>query len=68
VIESAPELLEEHGLLDEREPCPAVLLGDRHTGPAELGELRPGGLGVRGEELASLLAQRVLLGGEGEVH
>ena len=67
-VERASELLEENGLLEEGEPGAAVLLRDRDAGPAELGDLRPGRLRGRGEELARLLAKRLLLGCEGEVH
>ena len=55
-VERPAELLEEHCLLDEGEPRTAVLLCDRDTRPAELGQLRPGGLGGRPEEFARLLA------------
>ena len=68
MVERAPELLEEHGLLDEGETRAAVLLRDRDPGPAELGELLPRRLRVGGEERPGLLAERVLLGCEGEVH
>ena len=68
VVERAAELLEEHGLLDEGEPGASVGLRDRDAGPAELGELAPGRLRVVGEVRACLLAQLVLLWGEGEVH
>ncbi len=67
-VERPPQLLEENGLLEERQPGAAVLLRDGHARPAELGELRPGGLRGGGEELTRLLAEGVLLGGEGEVH
>ncbi len=68
VVQRASELLEQHRLLDEREACAALLLGDRDAGPAELGEIGPGRLRGGGEERARLLAKLVLLWGEGEVH
>ena len=67
-VERAAELLEEHRLLEEGEAGAAVLLRDGHACPAELRQLRPRRLGCRGEELAGLLAERVLLFGEREVH
>jgi hypothetical protein len=66
--ERSPELLVQHGLLDEAEPGATELLGDRDARPAELGELRPGRGGRRLEERACLRAQLVLLGGERGVH
>ncbi len=68
MVQRATELLEQHGLLEEGESGAAVLLRDRDARPAELGDLRPRGLRGRGEELARLLAKRLLLGCEGEVH
>src|SRR4029079_19454380 len=68
VVERAPELLEDDRLLDEREARTALLHRNRDTGPAELRELRPGRLGIRGEEFARLIAKRLLLGCECEVH
>ena len=67
VEERTPGLLVEHGLLEERQAGAAVLLGDRRTRPAELGELCPRRRGRRLEEGARLTAELVLQGGEGEV-
>ena len=60
--------LVQHRLLEEREPCAAVLLGDGRTRPAELGELRPRRLGRVGEESARLLAKLLLQRREGKIH
>ena len=67
VEEHAPGLLVEHRLLEERQAGAAVLLGDRRTRPAELGELCPRRRGRRLEEGARLAAKLVLKGCEGEV-
>ena len=68
MVQRAAELLEEHGLLEEREPRAALLLRDRDARPAELGEVAPGRLRAVGEVRPRLLAQLLLLGREGEVH
>jgi hypothetical protein len=66
--EGAAELLGDRRLLEEAEPGAAMVLGDRDARPAELGELLPGGLGVRVEELAHRAAELLLLGAESGVH
>ena len=77
-------LLEEHRQLDDAEPLPTPLLGERQPGPAELGHLvpvglleavlalgqlaNPLGLVARGEEVMRGRLDRLLLVGEIEVH
>ncbi len=68
LVQRAAELLEQHRLLDEAEPDAAVLLRDRDARPAELGQVLPRRLRVLREIRAGLLAKRLLLGCEGEVH
>ena len=68
MVEGAAELLEEDGLLDEREAGTSRVLGDRDPGPAEFRQLLPRRLGTPGQERARLLAELVLLEGEREVH
>src|SRR5213083_2500631 len=59
VVEGAAELLEEDGLLDEREAGTSRVLGDRDPGPAEFRQLLPRRLGTPGQERARLLAELV---------
>jgi hypothetical protein len=68
VQERAARLLVDHRLLEEREPCAAVLLGHAGPGPAQLGERVPARLRRRLEEPARLRAELVLEVGEGQVH
>ena len=63
-----PSSLVEDCLLQEPEPGTAPLLGHGDTGPAELGELRPGRIRCRLQKGSRLHAELLLLGREGEVH
>ena len=76
-VERVAELLEQDRLLQEAEPCAALLFGHRDAEPAELGELGPGVLlrlpvpverVALGEPRARLALQVLLLAREGEVH
>ena len=78
------QLLAEDRLLDQRRPAAAVLLRPRDPGPARgvelalplalelelrlIATLRRGARVVVGEPAAELVAERLLFGGQGEVH